>query len=244
MKLEERVDIREYIKKIAKEMDEGSTTGNIATYETPNAFTGDEEDDGTTAVDLTDPEYAYSIKAPKKRRNSVKLHELSYKNYKRDESKSAVQKINHNILEVNKKIRELAQKLNHSIKLKSEQNLSDSVHWKRTNEALRKMHQRISVLSEKANELYDLKEATGEQVKRDLIELLKDAGVQVRPEDIDYNTVSMDHYEIDVMMDGEPVAFDYDKGQLIYMGYNEEIPLGSIDQKEAIVAELTKIFEK
>ena len=244
MKLEERVDIREYIKKIAKEMDEGSTTGNIATYETPNAFTGDEEDDGTTAVDLTDPEYAYSIKAPKKRRNSVKLHELSYKNYKRDESKSAVQKINHNILEVNKKIRELAQKLNHSIKLKSEQNLSDSVHWKRTNEALRKMHQRISVLSEKANELYDLKEATGEQVKRDLIELLKDAGVQVRPEDIDYNTVSMDHYEIDVMMDGEPVAFDYNKGQLIYMGYNEEIPLGSIDQKEAIVAELTKIFEK
>ena len=244
MNLEERVDIREYIKKVAKEMKEGSTTGNIATYETPNAFTGDEDDDGTKAVDLTDPEYAYSIKAPKKRRNSVKLNEVSYKNYKQDESKTAVQKINHNILEVNKKIRELAQKLNHSIKLKSESKLTDSIHWKRTNEALRKMHQRIAVLSEKANELYNLKEATGEQVKRDFIEILKDAGIQVRPEDIDYNTQSIDHYEMDVMIDGEPVAFDYNKGQLIYMGYNEEIPLGSMDQKEAVVDELIKIFEK
>ena len=92
--------------------------------------------------------------------------------------------------------------------------------------------------------MYNLKEATGEQVKKDFIEILKDAGIQVRPEDIDYNTQSIDHYEMDVMIDGEPVAFDYNKGQLIYMGYNEEIPLGSMDQKEAIVDELIKIFEK
>ena len=61
LSLEEKEDIKRYIKEQAAKMEE-NTTGAIATYDTPNAFTGDEDDDGTQAVDLTDPEYAYSKK--------------------------------------------------------------------------------------------------------------------------------------------------------------------------------------
>ena len=103
LKLSEISELREFIKKQVDEMEE-NTTANAGPFDTPNAFTGDPKDDGTQAVDLTDPEYAYSIKAPKKRRNSIKLHELSYKDYKRDETRSPVQKVNNNILEVNKKL--------------------------------------------------------------------------------------------------------------------------------------------
>ena len=243
MTAEEKIEIREYIKQQAALMQKENTTANIATYDTPNAFTGDEDDDGTQAVDLTDPEYAYSIKGPKKRNPtySVKLNEASYKAFKQDESRSPVHKINANILEVNKNIRELARMLDHSIKLKNEQSLSDNVHWKRTNEALRKMHNRIATLSEKANQLYNLNEETAQQVKTQLLQLFKQtAFTTITANDIDYNQVGPDHYEFDVMINGDPYAIDYDKGALVYQDYDQEIPLGNLDQTEEVVANLKK----
>ena len=245
LSLEEKEDIKRYIKEQAAKMEE-NTTGAIATYDTPNAFTGDKDDDGTQAVDLTDPEYAYSIKGPKKRnpKYSVKLNEVSYKAFKRDESRSTVQKVNANILEVNKNIRELARMLQHSIKLKNESKMDNNIHWKRTNEALTKMHHRISVLSEKANELYNLKEAVAGQVKEQLLDMFKDAGLStLTPNDIDFNPIGVDHFEFDVMINGEPHAIDYDKGNLVFQDYNEEVPLGNIDQPELVIQNIQKTFE-
>jgi len=245
MTIEEKIEIREYIRQQAEKMRKENTTANIATYDTPNAFTGDEDDEGTQAVDLTDPEYAYSIKGPKNRnpKYSVKLNEASYNDFKRDESRSSIQKINANILEVNKNIRELARMLNHSIKLKTEQRLDNSIHWKRTNEALKKMHYRISVLSEKANELYDLNEATAQQLKTQLLTIFKDAGYTLTANDIEYNTAGADVYEFDVMINGEPYAIDYDRGSLVFQDYNEEVPLGNIKQPEMVVQNIQKTLQ-
>jgi hypothetical protein len=245
MTAEEIIELREYVRQKAEEMRKENTTANIATYDTPNAFTGDEDDDGTQAVDLTDPEYAYSIKGPKKRnpKYSVKLNEASYKAFKTDESRSNTQKINANILEVNKQIRELARMLNHSIKLKNEQKLDNGIHWKRTNEALKKMHHRISVLSEKANELYNLREATAQRVKTQLLDILKDAGFNITANDIEYNTSGSDMYEFDVMVNGEPYAIDYDRGNLVFQDYNEEVPLGNIEQPEVVVQNIQKTLQ-
>lgn len=241
--LEERAEIREFIRQQYDKLKEGSTTANIASYETPQAFTGDEDDEGTQAINLEDEQYAYSIEAPKKRKNSVKLHEVSYKNFKKDEGASTIQKINRNILEVNKRIREMSQMLNHSIKLKTEQNLDGSIHWKKTNEALAKMHNRITTLSERANQLYNLNEATANSVKTFLVNVLKDAGLTIRPEDVDYETAGADHYEFDVMIDGEPHAIDYNKGELVYMAYDKEMPLGTMELEQQVVDNLTKIFK-
>ena len=245
MTAEEIIELREYVRQKAEEMRKENTTANIATYDTPNAFTGDEDDDGTQAVDLTDPEYAYSIKGPKNRnpKYSVKLNEASYGDFKKDESRSNTQKINANILEVNKQIRELARMLNHSIKLKNEQRLDNGIHWKRTNEALKKMHHRISVLSEKANELYNLREATAQQVKTQLLDIFKDAGFNITANDIDYNTSGSDMYEFDVMVNGEPYAIDYDRGNLVFQDYNEEVLLGNIKQPEVVVQNIQKTLQ-
>ena len=122
--------------------------------------------------------------------------------------------------------------------------MDNNIHWKRTNEALAKMHQRISVLSEKANELYNLKEAVAGQVKEQLLDMFKDAGLTtLTPNDIDYNPISADRFEFDVMIDGEPHAIDYDKGNLVFQDYNEEVPLGNIDQPELVIQNIQKTFE-
>ena len=246
MTVEEIKDLKNYIKEQAAKMQNENTTASVGEFDTPNAFTGNSDDDGTQAVDLTDPEYAYSIKGPKKRnpKYSVKLNEASYQTFKKDESRSTVQKVNTNILEVNKKLYELARMLQHSIKLKTEQKLDNNIHWKMTNEALAKMHNRLAVLSEKANSLYNLTEASAQQANKDLLALLNSVGdvafKQLRPNDIDSNTLGTDHFEFDVMLNGEPVAIDWDKGNLIYQAYSEEVPLGNINDPEEVVANIKK----
>ena len=78
---EEINDIRAYIKKLRKE---GSTAAGAGAYDTPAAFTGDPNDDGTQTVDVEDPQYGYSIKAKKTNKNFVPIHEASYKSFKED----------------------------------------------------------------------------------------------------------------------------------------------------------------
>ena len=243
IELKERAEIREFIKQQYAKLKKENTTANIATYDTPNAFTGDEKDDGTQAVDLEDGQYAYSIEAPKKRKNSVKLHELSYKDFKKNEEASTIQKINKNILEASRRIREVNQMLDHSVKLKTETKLTDDVHWKKTNEALQRMHKRLTSLSEKANQLYNINEANATQIKTKLVDLLTKARVDFDKNSIEHEMDGADHIEFDVMIDGEPYGFDYDKGQLVYMAYDKEVPLGSMDQEEVIIQNLIKTFK-
>ena len=133
--------------------------------------------------------------------------------------------------------------LNHSIKLKTEQKLDNNIHWKRTNEALAKMHNRIASLSEKANQLYNLQEATAQRVKDELVTLLKQAGyTTIKPTDVDYNQAGQDFYEFDVMLNGEPYAIDYKSGLLTFQDYREEKPLGNIDQPELVIQNIKKEF--
>lgn len=242
MKRRERKELREFVKTQLKKMREGSTTANVASYSTPRAFVGDENADEPQSFDVSDEQYAYSIKAPKERKNSVKLHEVSYKSFKRDETRTSVQKVNQNILEVAKKLGEVSRMLNHSVKLKTEQKMSN-VHWKKTNEALVKIHQRIQELADKANNLYDLKEATAQSIKTKLADYFTKAGMQVKPQDIDYNQLGNEWYEFDVMIMGEPQAIDYRNGEIFWQAYDEEIRLGNIAQEQELVQNITKEFK-
>ena len=223
-------------------MREGSTTANVATYSTPKAFVGDEDADEPTSFNVADDQYAYSIKAPKERKNSIKLHELSYLSFKKDETKTSVQKINYNILEVAKKLGEVSRMLNHSIKLKTERKMSN-VHWKKTNEALVKIHQRIQELTEKADKLYNLKEATAQSIKTKLATYFTQAGMQIKPQDITYSQTGNEQYEFDVMIFGEPQAIDYRNGDIFWQSYDKEIRLGNITQERELVQNITKQFK-
>lgn len=237
---EEKNEVRSYIKKLRSE---GSTTAGVPGFLTPAAFSGEEGGDGTSAIDLEDDQYSYSIKASEKKPHFVKLHEANYKNFKEDSSLNEVQKVNRKVLEVNRMLREISQALDHSMRLKTESSLDNSRYWKKTNEAILKMKVRIGEVNKKVSQLANLKELAANSVKDKLVQLLNRAGFNMTAQDVDYNQTAADQYEFDVMINGEPVAIDYRKGELIYQDYDEEISLGSMSQEQEVVAKLTQTLK-
>ncbi len=243
MKKRELEEIKAYTKKqAAKLKEEGSTTAGVPGYLTPNAFVGDEDADGTT-VDMQDDQFAYSIKASKKKPHFIKLHEVSYKAFKEDASMNEVQKVNQRILEVSKMLREISRSLDHSMKLKKESSLDESKYWKRTNEAILKISQRLSEINKKARKLANLKELAASSVKDKLVQIFNKANLNIKAQDIDYNQTGKEQYEFDVMLYGEPYAFDYNNGSLTYQDYDKEVLLGNLNQESEIIKQLTQIFQ-
>lgn len=238
--LKEFEEIRRYVKKLRTE---GSTSDGAGAYHTPGAFTGDPEDDGTQAVELEDEQFAYSKKASDKHPHTVKLHEVSYKAFKLDPTASEVQKVNRKILEVNKMLREISRALDHSIKLKTESSLDNSRYWKRTNEAILKISDRLNEVNKKARKLANLKELAATAVKDKMIQLFQKAGITLKPEDVDHNQLGTDWYEFDIMLNGEPYAIDYKSGEVLYQAYDEEIRLGNFNQEQQLIQNITKEFK-
>jgi hypothetical protein len=237
---EEKNEVRSYIKKLRKE---GRTTAGVPGFLTAAAWSGEEGGDGTTAIDVEDEQYSYSIKASEKKPHFVKLHEANYKNFKEDSSLNEVQKVNRKVLEVNRMLREISQALDHSMRLKTESSLDNSRYWKKTNEAILKMKVRIGEVNKKVSQLANLKELAANSVKDKLVQLLNRAGFNMTAQDVDYNQTAADQYEFDVMINGEPTAIDYRKGELIYQDYDEEISLGNISQEQEVVAKLTQTLK-
>lgn len=236
---EEKNEVRSYIKKLRKE---GSTTAGVPGFLTAAAWSGEEGGDGTTAIDVEDEQYSYSIKASDKKPHFVKLHEANYKTFKEDSSLSEVQKVNRKVLEVNRMLREISQALDHSMKLKTESSLDNSRYWKKTNEAILKMKVRIGEVNKKVSQLANLKELAANSVKDKLVQIFNKAGLQITAQDLDYNQIGSDWYEFDVMMNGEPIAIDYKAGEVIYQDYDEDIRLGNFNQEQQLIQNISKEF--
>jgi hypothetical protein len=238
---QEIAEVRDYIKKLRKE---GSTTAGVPGFLTAAAWTGEEGGDGTKAIDVEDPQYGFSIKAPEHpSKDFVKLYEANYKTFKEDSTASEVQKVNRKILEVNRMLREISQALDHSIKLKTESAIDNSRYWKKTNEAILKMKGRLGEVNKKVSRLANLKELAANSVKDRLVQLFNKAGVQIADQDVDFNQTAADQYEFDIMLNGEPIAIDYNRGELVYQDYDEEVSLGNLNQEQEVVAKLTQIFK-
>jgi len=77
------------------------------------------------------------------------ITEINYNDYKSDPSKTTTQKINSNILEINKKLREVEQMINHAAKLKTESGSDQTVFWKGTVGSFLKIKERLNRLSNK-----------------------------------------------------------------------------------------------
>lgn len=239
-------EIKKYVKEQSKKLKaEGSTTAGVPGYQTPAAFTGEEGGKGAKTTDFEQGQFAYSIKASDKKKHFIKLAEVSYKAFKQDTNANEIQKVNRRILEVNKMLREISRALDHSIKLKTESSLDNSKYWKRTNEAILKINERLAEVTKKARTLANLKELAANNAQKELEKLFVAAGIEV--EDIGYNETGKDHYEFDVTMKsdpGEPYAFDYVNGALVYMGPDDEIELGNmLNQKQLVIQNLQKTFK-
>jgi hypothetical protein len=141
-KKEENIQkIKEIIRKMVRErmIDEMNVTGNVQGYGTPHAFTkkGDEKKKGKKQADLT----GYSV-----------VNENRWLALKQDES-SAQAKIGRGISNINKQLKEMERFLNWYGKIKNESGVDNKSYWKRTNQHIYAIKERLIKLDQKIRQI-------------------------------------------------------------------------------------------
>lgn len=131
-----------------------NTTSDGEVVDTPYAFSKKIQDPDDDAFSEDVPETDLFFKKMEESLLKIqKLTELNYKDYKSDGSRTERQKINSNILEINKKLREVEQMIGHASKLKLETGADQSVFWKGTLGNFLKIKERLNRLSNKIVEM-------------------------------------------------------------------------------------------
>jgi hypothetical protein len=157
-KIKESEEYRQFSEEIL--LDEMSTTASVPGYETPNAF-AKSEDDFEEHNKETAEVYGYKIvpKKPKKNFESVYkqamgvISEGTYKEFRKDDTRSSNRKINDSIKNINKTIYEVERVFEHALKLKTEMNVDQRTLWGESMSRLRKISERINRITKKINEL-------------------------------------------------------------------------------------------
>jgi len=163
----------ESYKKFRDEMNEMSTTGMVAGYETPKAFSP-QSGEGKTEFDAQTKDnaeqFGYKIVPKQKRRNSISkeqlmkqeslykqmmasLQEASYKEYKGDKTKTTNEKINTSIKELNQSLMKVERAVSHALRLKTEMAVDQRLLWRSSHSRLTKIGERLNRIGKKINEL-------------------------------------------------------------------------------------------
>lgn len=131
-------------------VEEENTTSNLdggqGQPKTPYAF-------AKKVQDPDDPSYPEDVIVERFYKRISDLCEGDYKSFKRDDSRNEKQKINGNILEINRKLREVEQMIDHAKKLKLETGQDSTVYWKGTFDKFLKIKERLNRLSKKIVEI-------------------------------------------------------------------------------------------
>ena len=131
--------IRELVK---KELEEATTTGNIAGYETPNAFTGGPGKGKKKKREIATNSTGYNV-----------VKEGKYHNYRNDDSLTSKQKIGHSMREVRDSLLHLEGLVKMNVRLKNELNVDSRSYWKNTHKALNKISERLVKIANKVGQL-------------------------------------------------------------------------------------------
>ena len=107
-----------------EDLDEASTTGNVAGYQTPKAFSGKRKMDKDKEEENATNSTGYKI--------VKELYNQNYNSFKNDESKNPKQKVNGAIQEINRKLFEIERIIGRASKLKQEAGISSDNYWKST----------------------------------------------------------------------------------------------------------------
>ena len=140
--------IEDLIEELETDLDEISATGAGEAYDTPRAFSKsgkeDENDNAEQAgyKKVKESNYLQVAKA-------TMLGEVSYKEYKNDESATSKQKVNRAIKEINSKLYRIESIVNQNIKLKSESGVDSTKYWKSTRSNLQKISEKMQRISER-----------------------------------------------------------------------------------------------
>lgn len=159
----------ESYKKFKGEVQETSVTGMVAGYQTPKAFAPSEEafDEktkenaeqlGFKVVPKTKRRQSISFDQLVKQESSYKiamktLHEASYKEYKRDKTRTTSEKINYSIKELNQALMQVERAVGHALRLKTEMAVDQRTFWRSSQSRLTKIGERLNRIGKKINEL-------------------------------------------------------------------------------------------
>ena len=132
-------DLIDEIQNEEMEVDEATTTGNVAGYNTPNAF---KKTDGNDEDDEPDTKHTDTIN---KATGYKRVNENRWLELKNDDS-SPRQKIGRGISQVNKQLSEIETFLNWYGKIKKENDLHSNQYWKRTQKNLFRIRERLNTI--------------------------------------------------------------------------------------------------
>ena len=121
------------------DIDEATTTGDVAGYNTPNAF---KDTDGTDEDEENDDEFVDAIN---KGNGYKRVSENRWLELKKDESIPR-QKIGRGISQVNKQLSEIETFLRWYGRIKKESDLNSDQYWKRTQKNLFKIRERLNTI--------------------------------------------------------------------------------------------------
>ena len=132
-----------------KELEEENVTGGGESFDTPKAFSVNGKEDENDNAEVV------GYKKVKKESKFMSLakkmlvKEVSYKEYKKDESATSKQKVNRAIREINSKLYKIESIVNQNIKLKSETGVDSNKYWKSTRSNLQKISEKMQRISER-----------------------------------------------------------------------------------------------
>jgi len=144
-----RSELIEIIKEIIREMNEASVTGNVAGYETPNAFSGGLAKNKKKKKDLIKRLHMNLVG----KIDESSLTESRYHEYRNDDSRNPKQKIWHNVREVRDSLMKLERSLKHAIKLKNEQGMDSRTYYKYAKNSFPKIQERLIKMAKRVGEL-------------------------------------------------------------------------------------------
>jgi len=166
--LEEKFEEMESIETLQEdeEIDEANVTGNMdggaGPPKTPNAFSKstDEDDLDTDHIEVLGYKKAKKSKLNTESKTMKKLEdkleriiEATYRDYKKDDSMKAHQKVNKSIKEINRMMYEVEKIVNQNTKLKNEMGVSNEQYWKSTQKRFGKISERMLKVARSLKEL-------------------------------------------------------------------------------------------
>ena len=133
------------------ELEEMNVTGNLDGGEgppkTPYAF-GDMDDE-----DVEKAGYKKVKQESMFMKMSKQLHEVSYRDYKKDPTSTPQQKVNRGIMEVNKMLAEMEKIVHNNLRLKTEMGVQSNHFWKATGKRFSKINERMIRIANRLKEL-------------------------------------------------------------------------------------------
>ena len=135
--------LKEIIRELIRnELEEATVTGDIAGYETTNAFTGGAGKGKKKKREISTNSTGYNV-----------VREGKYHDYRNDDTLSPKQKIGRSMREVRDGLNNLEKLVKMNVRLKNELKVNSGSYWKNTHKALHKISERLVKLANKVGQL-------------------------------------------------------------------------------------------